>query len=233
MGKLHIKRIAAPRSWPINRKSTKWIYRPRAGTHKLENALPLGTILKEILNLVKTTKEVKYILTSGEIKVNGKVRKDQKFPVGLMDVLSYKSNNYRILFDDKGYLTLVSIKEAESKLFPKKITGKKSLKGKKTQINLFDGTNLISDDKNIKSSDTIILENGKIKDYLKLEKGSIIYITHGKQVGKIGIVKEIKQEKSLNPAKIIFTQNKDQFETIKDYAFVIGKTKPMITLPNE
>ena len=233
MGKLHIKRIAAPRSWPINRKSSKWVYRPRAGTHKLENALPLGTILKEFLNLAKTTKEVKYILTNGEIKINGKVRKDQKFPVGLMDVLSYKSDNHRILFNEKGYLTLVKIKDAEAKILPKKVSGKTSLKGKKFQINLFDGTNLVLDNKEIKSADTILLENGKVKEHFKLEKGSLIYITHGKQVGKIGIVKEIKQEKSLNPAKIIFTQDKDQFETIKDYAFVIGKTKPIITLSNE
>jgi len=233
MGKSHIKRVAAPKSWPINRKLSKWIYRPRSGPHKIEDSIPLGTILKEILNIVETNKEVKYILTNGYIKVNGKIRKDQKLPVGLMDIISYKSKHHRILFNQKGKIVLVPIKAEESNILIKKITGKHSIKGNKIQFNFSDGTNLILDNKNAKVSDTIIFEDNKIKDCLKLEKGALIYITSGGQVGKIGVVDEIKQEKSLNPPKITFTQEKNKFETIKDYAFVIGKTKPMITLPNE
>src|SRR3989344_1877264 len=107
MGNLHIKRIAAPASWHINRKLSKWIYKPNPGPHKIENSMPLGTILKEILHLANTSKEARYILTSGNIKINGKIRKDQKFPVGLMDIISYNDKNYRILFNKKGYLILV------------------------------------------------------------------------------------------------------------------------------
>lgn len=233
MPKLHIKRIAAPRSWPINRKSSRWIYRPNPGAHAKEDSMALGTIMKEILGVAKTDKDVKYILSTRKVKINGKIRKDQKFSVGLMDVISYDNKNYRILFNYKGRLTLIPISEDESRIILRKIVGKRFLKGKKIQISFLDSTNLILDKKDLKVSDTLVFENEKIKDHLKLEKGAVVYIIKGSQVGKVGIVEEIKEEKSLNPSKIVFLKDKIKLETIKQYAFVIGKNKSLITVPNE
>ena len=42
-------RMAVPKSWPIERKISRWIMRPICGPHAIENCLPLGVILKEIL----------------------------------------------------------------------------------------------------------------------------------------------------------------------------------------
>jgi small subunit ribosomal protein S4e len=229
----HIKRLAAPKTWPINRKLSKWIYKPSPGPHRIENALPLGTILKEMLGLAKNTKEVNYILNNGLVKVNGKIRKDKKFPVGLMDVLSYKDKHYRILFNTKGLLTLHQINPDEAKILLKKVIGKTILKKGKLQINCFDGTNIITNENKIKVNDTLVFEDGKLKQKLSLEKGAIIYIMHGRQVGKVCTLEEIKTENPLLPPKLVLSHNKEKFETIKDYAFVIGKDKPLITLPNE
>ncbi len=232
MGKSHIKRIAAPKSWPIKRKISKWITRPTPGPHKLESSMPLGVWLKEILKLANTTKETKYILNNGQVLVNGKARKDQKFPVGIMDVLTAGKENYRIMLNTRGKLVPVPINATEAKIYPKRVIGKTSLKGKKTQVNLSDGTNILSENK-YKTGDTVVFSEGKIKDHLKFEKGVIVYILAGKQVGKIGVVKEIVEYKDFRPTKIIFTQGKEDFETLKEYAFVIGKTKPIVSLPNE
>ena len=53
----------------------------------------------------------------GGFKVDNKIRRDKKFPVGIMDVFTVvkTGESYRILYDVKGRFTLVKIKEAESK----------------------------------------------------------------------------------------------------------------------
>jgi len=232
MGKNHIKRIAAPKSWPIKRKTTKWVIRPTAGPHKLENSMPLGIFIKELLGYANNTKETKYILNKEKVLVNGIVRKDQKFPAGILDVLTIEGENYRIVINKNGKLVPVKISAAESKIYPKKIINKKVLKGKKIQINFADGTNLISNEK-YSAGDTVIFSENKLKDHLKFEKGSIVYILGGKQVGQVGVVKDILEQKGIQPTKIIFTQGKEDFETLRKYAFVIGKNKPMVTLSNE
>jgi small subunit ribosomal protein S4e len=50
-------------------------------------------------------------------KIDNKVRRDAKFPVGVMDVLSVVKTNehYRMLYDVKGRFSLVPIKDAEAK----------------------------------------------------------------------------------------------------------------------
>ena len=51
------------------------------------------------------------------IKIDSKNRRDIKFPVGIMDIITIvKTNeNYRLLYDVKGRFTLTKIKEAEAK----------------------------------------------------------------------------------------------------------------------
>ena len=87
MGKSHLKRLNAPKSWPISRKRNMWITRPSSGPHKLVESMPLNTILKELLKYPKITKEVKNILNKKEILVDKIPRKDIGFPVGIYDVI--------------------------------------------------------------------------------------------------------------------------------------------------
>merc|ERR1711959_565835 len=49
------------------------------------------------------------------VKVDNKVRRDKKYPVGLMDVISIPKTGdcYRMLYDVKGRFTLVKIKNKE------------------------------------------------------------------------------------------------------------------------
>jgi len=232
---MHIKRLIAPKSWTLERKRNKFITRPNAGPHPIKMALPLSSVLKDHLKLVKTTKEAKKALTKGKIKVDNIIRKNYRFPVGLMDVIEVVETKqyFRVLLNQKGKLFLNGIKKDEASIKPRKIIGKVSLKNKKVQINFFDGYNQVN--KNDKNSvcDTLIfdIEKNVEKNIIKFEKGAIIYIIGGKQIGKVGILKEIVSKKGLEKRRVVFGSENKDFETLKDYIFVIGKNKPEISIP--
>ena len=233
MGKLHIKRINAPKTWPIKRKESKWVTRPKPGSQILKRTISINTIFKEMLNKVGTLKEVKAILNKELVKVNGVVRKKPDFPVCVLDVITIKDENYRLLINPKGKLFMHPVKKEDAQIKLRKIIGKKVLKGNKLQINFQDGNNLISKDTKLKVLDTLVYNGKEQKDHLKLEEGSIIYLLDGKQVGKMGVIKQIIPRKGVQLARITFKTGKEEFETLREFAFVIGKTKPLIDIPNE
>ncbi len=225
MTKFHLKRLNAPKSWPMNRrKGIKFVTRPLPGPHSLKNCISLSLVIKKLLNYAKTTREVKKILNDEKIIVNKKIIKEHKFPLGVMDIIEIPSikNIYVLLLDEGGKFYLKPIKNSSEKLC--KISGKTMLKKGHVQLNLFDGRNLIIKKDGYKVGDSVVfdLENKKINNHLKLDKGSLIFLTKGKHVGKVGVVESIKTLEGENP-KIVFKTKDGVFETLKDYAFVINK----------
>ena len=97
------------------------------------------------------------------------------------------------------------------------------------QLNLHDGRNILTDKKDFKVRDTLLIElpSQKIVQHLKFEPGSLVFFIAGKKMGQTANLKEIKDD------KIICKAGGDEFETAKDYAFVIGKDKPVITIKSE
>jgi small subunit ribosomal protein S4e len=226
MVRRHLKRISAPKTWPIKRKEQKWIVRASSGPHQLKRCLPLNIVMKNLLKYTKTTREVKIILNEGKILVNKVARKDQKFPVGVMDVVEAPElgEQYRMAHSKQGKLKLIAISAEEAKLLPLKITNKTTLKGKKIQLNFNDGTNMILEKNGYKVNDTLIIDltkekKDRIKKHLKLEKGAMIYLTDGKHIGTIGIVEDIQS--TFQNQTIIFKSDKDTYQTSKDYALVL------------
>ena len=237
MVKNHLSRLAAPKTWPIKRKISKFVTRPKPGPHKLERSMPLLVIIRDILNYAKTSREVKKILNEGKIKINNKIRKDVHYPVGLMDTISIESNNeyFRVLFNKNGKLIIHPIQKEESTLKPLRIINKTCLKKKKIQLNFDDGRNIIIDKNNYKVFDTVLydLQKNLIVSHFKFEKGALIYLIDGNQIGSVGVLQDIHTFKSSQPNRIIFTKDKNKFETLEDYAVVIGKEKPIISIPGE
>ena len=228
MGKKHLKRLAAPKSWQISRKELEFITKPAAGPHRLEASMPLSLLLKELLNYANTTKEVKKILNANEIKIDGKARGDFRFPIGIFDTIGFKSINecFRVLLNRRGKLSLIKIKKDEVLLKPCKIIGKKMIRGK-LQLNLYDGKNLNEDDNSYSVGDTVLLSlpEQKIVRHLKLKKKSTIFLTGGKHIGETGNVEDIIGD------KITYKNQKGNLiETSKKYAFVVGDDEPSITL---
>ncbi|OEC88059.1 MULTISPECIES: 30S ribosomal protein S4e [Methanobacterium] len=231
----HLKRFKAPKHWPIHPKENKWTTKPNAGPHAIEGSLPLLLIVRDILGVADNAREAKRIINNGEILVDGRARKDYKFPVGFMDVIEIPKSEkvYRVLPDEKGRLTLHSI-VAENKDFKLcKITEKTTISGGKTQLNLHDGRNHIVDN-GYKVGDVVILKvpEQEITDSIDFVKGNIGLITGGKHTGEIGRIKEINITKSSMPNTVeMETEDKKTFLTLKDYVFVIGKEEPAIALP--
>lgn len=224
-----MKRLTAPRSWKVKRKTTKFITKPNPGPHRIERCMPLNVMLRDVLGLAKNTKEVKYLLCNGEALVDGKVRNDVKFPVGLMDVLSIPKINkyYRMLIDRKGYLTLNEIKKEESTFKPCKITGKTVLKGSKLQVNLSNGYNILVKKDSFKPGETLLIElpSQKVKEHFKLEKGAYVFLTGGRHIGDHGVVDKVEDRIVLYKS-----QAGEVHETSKKNVLIIGSKKPSILM---
>lgn len=227
-GEKHLLRLAAPKTWSIKKKGIKYVIRPKPGMHDFRLGLPLNILLKDILKYVTTSNEVKKALANQEILIDGKRRKDPSFIVGFMDTLSIPKlkEYYRILINKKGLLIPVRIDEKESKAKLCKLENKTPIK-KQIQLNLSDGRNILVEKTGNNVGDTIIIEvpSQKIIDSLKFEKGAIICLFAGKHIGYVGKIEDIKED------KIIFkTKSGENVETLKKYAFIIGKGKSLIKL---
>jgi small subunit ribosomal protein S4e len=155
----HLKRLNAPRALQLHRKEETWTVRASPGPHPLEVSIPLGLVVRDYLDLADTLRETKRIISSGEILVDGIKRKNHKFPCGLMDVISIPKTkkDYRVLFDRRGKLTLVSTasKDATWKLC--RIENKTIIKGKQIQLNLHDGRNKLVKKDEYKTGDVLKL----------------------------------------------------------------------------
>lgn len=227
MVKNHLKRLAAPRTWAIKRKEQKWITRPNPGAHSLDMGLSLNTVIKSLLSIAKTSKEVTRLLYHKEIFVDAKPRKEEKLIVGLFDTITFPKieKSYRIVINDKKKLGIIEIDEKENNLKLVNVTGKSLIKGK-TQINCSDARNILVDKDEYKVGDSLLIDlpGQNIKQHLKLEKGSLILLIGGKHMGDYGTLESIEGN------NIIYKSSKGTFQTLKKYAFAIGKEKPVIKI---
>lgn len=242
--KRNLKRLRAPKFWKEPKKHGKWAAKPRAGPHRQFESIPLMVVLRDVLKIAETGKEAKSIIKMGKVFVDGKARKDQKYPAGAMDVIAiqdYKSY-YRIVPTTKG-LELIEIdsKEANKKICS--IVGKTTVRDKKLQLNLHDGRNLIVADsggsdaakkatEKYNTGDSLLIEvpSQKILEHAKLEKGALALIAKGRNIGMLGKIEGIIVTKTKEPNKIICDLAGEKLEVIKDYIFVVGKDKPFVTI---
>lgn len=221
----HLKSLSAPKTWPVKRKGKVYVTKQNPGPHNLETSIPLSIALRDMLMVVKTTRDAKKILLSGKVLVNNIIRKDFRFPVGIMDTLSLPDLDchFRMVYNKKGKLMLHKINKEDSLLKYSKIINKTSLKGKKLQINFYDGTNLIADKKDYNVGDTLILSGKKIVKHLKFDKGAFVYLISGKHIGMTGKLEQVQSFKGSQPDRVILKNKEQKIETLKKYLFVIEK----------
>jgi len=208
-----------------------WTVSPSPGPHPKEECIPLLIIVRDILGLVELGKEAKKIIKAGEILVDGRVRRDHKYPVGLMDVIEIPKIKkvYRVVPFEHG-LKLVEIPKKEAKLKLCRINDKTTVRGGRLQLNLHDGRNVLVDKDVYKTGDSLLIElpEQKIVDHIKMEKGSLALIIGGKNRGMLVKVKEVIVTRSREPNKVICEIDGKEIITIKDYVFIVGKEKPVI-----
>lgn len=244
-GSTGLKRKPAPKFWPIHRKEFVWVVKPSPGPHSLKNCLPLTIVLRDILKFAKTRKEAKTIVSQGKVYVDGKVRREDHFPVGLMDVIfiSAIDNYFRIVPSRKG-LILHPISKEESNFKLCRIENKKVVENGHVQLNLHDGSNILvkvvdpkkPQEDTYKALDTvkISLPERQILEQVKMKENDFAIITSGKNIGKHGKIIEIektKGKKRTNALVTIEDKKGNRYQTILNFVFAIGEGQPLISMP--
>lgn len=227
MSKTHLKSIVAPKTWVLHRKENKFVTKPCAGPHSLKFSLPLSFLLKGT-GFASTTREAKKILNTKIVLADGRRIKNSKFPVGLMDTVSIKdvASFFRIVLDEKGRLRVLPIKESETALKLCRVNNKTVIKNNKLQLNLFDGKNILTEKKDIRTGDSVLLElpGQKIKNVLRFEKGMYALLIGGSHMGGFGVIEDIQGR------VVTMISDKTKFNTRKEFVFVVGKDKEVIQL---
>ena len=82
--------------------------------------MSINTLLKEVLGIANTKKEVKHLLQTKQITINGVNKYDEKSPVGFTDIISIPKlkKAFVITIDNHNYLTPIELKfeDANKKL---------------------------------------------------------------------------------------------------------------------
>ena len=242
-GARHLKRMPAPAFWPLHRKEFQWAPKPIAGPHPAEKCLPLMLIVRDMLHYAKNAREAKIILAEGRIKVDGKVRREPKYPVGLMDVIEVPDAKsfFRILPSPSRGLDLVKISKEESSFKLCRVENMTTVRGGHIQLNLHDGRNILmkardyggSVEEPFEALDTIqlALKDRKILKRLKFREGSYAIVTSGRNIGKSGKVVRFEEATAARPGIVTVEGAQGQtFQTTDDYVFIVGDEKPQIAL---
>jgi len=235
---MHLKRLPASKNFPIARKAETFTTAPRAGPHAKDECIPLGIVIRDMLNVVETAKEAKKVLKQGKVLVDEKPRKDHKYPIGYMDVIKIPDlkKMYRVIYTaGKLKLKETDWKAAETKGKTKlcKITVKKHIKGGKIQLGLHDGRTILLDKKDkdkykVGDSLLITLPDQKIKDAFVLKDGNTATVIKGQHKGKVGKIKEISIRNDPLPNTVVLDVDGSEVRTLKDNLFVVGKDKPIM-----
>ncbi|BCU70649.1 30S ribosomal protein S4e [Stygiolobus caldivivus] len=233
---VHITRFEAPWFLKAPKKAYKWIIRASAGPHKLSESIPLAILLKYYLKVAETTREAKRIIFDGKVSVDGRVRRDYKYPVGLMDVVEIPSADIRVRVvpNNVRFLDVVNITKEDARYKFVRILNKTTQKSGSMQLNLEDGRNILIpkdkvNDYNFMTLDTLKIElptQNIVKSY-SVKEGNYAIITGGKNVGTIGKIKNIQWAKYKKRVYSIITLevNNTTYETNLLNVMALGESE--------
>ena len=234
--KKHLKRVNAPSSWHLSKMGGVYATRPAQGPHKMRESIPLLVILRNKLNYALNGTEAMKILKEKDniVTVDKKVRRNPKFPCGLMDVVELEPTNevFRVLYDVKKRFILVKIDEKEAEYKLCKIKRKEVGPNKIPYVVTHDGRTLRFANNDIKVSDTVKLNlnTNEIMGHYKMEVGNLAYIIGGSNKGRVGTI--TNTHKFLGAYEIVTLKDVSGkvFTTRMSNVFIIGTNKSEITL---
>ena len=231
----HLKRLNAPDSWRITKKTTTFIAKTAPGPHNA-NAMPIAVWLRDTMGFARTAKEVKQILKQKDVFINGRPCRDQKLGIGIFDIIALPriGKYYRMLRGVKGRHKTVEIdaEAAQSRLC--KIDNKTIIPGGRIQLNLRYGANILADN-TYKPNDSIVIslkpeDRFKILDHFPFATGNMAMIIGGQHSGKVArIVEIVKTPGSVsNRITLEDEETKTRFDTITPYIYMVGRETPAI-----
>lgn len=170
--------------------------------------------------------------------VDGKVRRDEKFPAGFQDVISIKKTgeNFRVLYDTQGKFVLRKIKQEEAKFKLCKVKRREMGPNQIPYIVTHDGRTIRFPHPDIAVHDTVKveIETGKILDFIKFQSGNLVMATSGNNIGRVGVL--TSRDRHLGGFDIVHVLDSrgHSFATRIGNVFAIGKGKnPVISLPKD
>jgi small subunit ribosomal protein S4e len=174
--------------------------RPSQGPHKRRDSLPLQILLRDKLKLIFNGTECYKILRQKEglVRIDKKIRREPKFPVGFMDCVEIPKCGYafRVMYDSKGRFKLVDVDVDKNENNYKicRIVKKSVGPNKIPYLVTHDGRTLRFVDENIGVHDSVKLNTntGEVEESYKMVTGNMAMISHGNNRGRIGVVGTIK-----------------------------------------
>ena len=232
----HLKRVNAPKKWMLDKMGGVFAPRPTCGPHKLRECIPLIILIRNRLKYALTRREVTKVLMQRIVRVDGKVRTDNTYPCGFMDVLSIDrtGENFRLLYTVKGKFFLHRIEDEEAKYKLCKV--RKAQLGPKGVpfISTHDGRTIRYPHPSIKENDTVKvnLETGKVEETVKFGIGNLVMAIGGNSLGRVGILKHIEKHPGSHAIVHVEDLAERTFATRLENVFTIGVgKKAMVTLP--
>ena len=149
----------APHHWFLTKLHGPYATRPSTGPHKLRECLPLCTLLKQRLKYALNGLEALKICRDKDnnIKIDNRIRRDHRFPLGLMDVVSIEKTgeHFRMLYDTKGRYQAVRIEPKEATFKLCKVLRKSLGKNKIPYIVTHDGRTIRYPHPDVKQNDSV------------------------------------------------------------------------------
>lgn len=185
---MHLTRKEATNLLPIPQKGTKYLVRTRSN---LQDSVSILAAVRDILKLARNSREVKAMIHNKLLKLNGRQVRDFRESVRLFNLLE-AGKTYRLNLLPTKKFSLEETKEKDQRLC--KVIGRKLLSKGQIQLNLHDGTNIITKDK-ISVGDTVYIDlSNKIKKHISLDKATNILVYKGSYAGRKAKIESIKNK---------------------------------------
>jgi small subunit ribosomal protein S4e len=228
-GRGKLKRISAPASWDIARKEARFITKPSPGTHAVDKSYSLAVVLRDLLEMVATQKEVMQVLTKGQVMVDGIARHDPGFPVGLFDVVSVPKEGkaFRLVPSPDGLVPLDIVStEAGVKLC--RVKSKVKVTGGHIQFGFHDGRSMLDDKLVASCGDTVVMRvpAQDVVESVKLAKGSTALVVSGERAGQVGRIISVKKGTSSREKMVALSLPSGETELPDRMIFAVGNDKP-------
>jgi small subunit ribosomal protein S4e len=186
---MHQSRAQVSKKIPIPRKGTKYVAKAFVDP---QNSVPVVIAVRDMLKLARTSKEVKRMIHDKALKINNKEAKELRDSIRLFNIFQ-ADKTYVLTLTENGRFKFEETKEKERLC---KVIGKTLQRKNQTQINLHDGTNILTKDE-IKVNDSLYLDDkNKIAKHIPFEKGRSCLIISGKYIGKKGKIVSIENGKA-------------------------------------
>ncbi len=215
----------------------------RPGPHAREKSLPLVLVLREVLGYAKTSSEAKKIIKSDKVRVDGIIRRDHRFPVGLMDVVQIEGadQTFRVLPKRGGGFVLSPISKEEANFKLCKVTGRSTVKKGNEQISLHDGRTILYGGKGqqrakpdeqltVGSTLQLSIPNQDIIRVIPFQPGTLALVTDGRNQGAYGKLAQVAPGTFARRKMVRLEAESETFETPADYVMPIGTETPLVNL---